>query len=77
MRVKPERAQSVLAELQQKSVFLRGLSESLSVLCGPEPRAVAMGSQDSAIFFDPVASTTPRGMPAWGPRSARGSDPNT
>ena len=34
MRVKPERGQSVLAELQQKSVFLRGLSESLSVLCG-------------------------------------------
>ena len=23
---------------------------------------------------DPVASTTPSGLPAWGPRSARGSD---
>jgi len=23
---------------------------------------------------DPVASTTPRGLPAWGPRSALGTD---
>jgi len=23
---------------------------------------------------DPVATTTPSGLPAWGPRTARGSD---
>ena len=27
-----------------------------------------------AIGGDPVASTTPRGLPAWGPRSALGTD---
>ncbi len=26
------------------------------------------------LLFDPVASTTPSGLPARGPRSARGSD---
>src|SRR5437763_4014856 len=50
-----------------------------------EPRAVATGSdagsalnQQSAISnrqsIDPVASTTPSELPAWGPRTARGSD---
>jgi len=33
-----------------------------------------MGSNNSAKLDDPVASTTPRGLPAWGPRSALGSD---
>ena len=33
-----------------------------------------MGSNNSAKLDDPVASTTPRGLPAWGPRSARGTD---
>src|SRR5438309_11859981 len=28
------------------------------------------------LLFDPVASTTPSGLPARGPRSARGSDTN-
>src|SRR5437764_8108766 len=42
-----------------------------------EPRAVATGSSNPAnigLHPDPVASTTPSGLPAWGPRSARGSD---
>jgi Cu+-exporting ATPase len=42
-----------------------------------EPRAVATGSSNPAnigLRPDPVASTTPSGLPAWGPRSARGSD---
>src|SRR5207237_4283722 len=42
-----------------------------------EPRAVATGSSNPAnigLRQDPVASTTPSGLPAWGPRSARGSD---
>src|SRR5437762_12633454 len=39
-----------------------------------EPGAVAMGSNNSAKLDDPVATTTPRGLPAWGPRSALGSD---
>src|SRR6266700_7349604 len=41
-----------------------------------EPRAVATGSSNPAnigLSPDPVASTTPSGLPAWGPRSARGS----
>ena len=28
----------------------------------------------ASCFYDPVASTTPSGLPAWGPRTARGSD---
>ena len=47
--------------------------ESVSKLVS-EPGAVAMGSNNSAKLDDPVASTTPRGLPAWGPRSALGSD---
>src|SRR3989442_5550531 len=42
-----------------------------------EPRAVATGSSNPAnigLRPDPVASTTPSGLPAWGPRSAHGSD---
>ncbi|HEY5838321.1 MAG TPA: hypothetical protein VIT19_04735, partial [Pyrinomonadaceae bacterium] len=44
-----------------------------------EPRAVATGSgkrfaEYSTPSVDPAASTTPRGLPARGPRSARGSD---
>jgi len=36
---------------------------------GPKQQPVA-----TDIVSDPVASTTPSGLPAWGPRSARGSD---
>src|SRR6184192_90701 len=36
---------------------------------GPKPQPVT-----TEIVSDPVASTTPSGLPAWGPRSARGSD---
>ena len=39
-----------------------------------EPGAVATGSPNSSRVYDPVASTTPRGLPARGPRSALGSD---
>src|SRR5207248_1774769 len=28
---------------------------------------------EKTIVYDPVASSTPRGLPAWGPRPARGS----
>ena len=42
------------------------------------PRAAATGStrhfQFSKSLVDSVATTTPRGLPAWGPRSAPGSD---
>ena len=39
-----------------------------------EPGAVATGSRDSTRVYDSVASTTPRGLPARGPRSAPSSD---
>jgi len=39
-----------------------------------EPGAVAKGSYQSSRAYDPVASTTPRGLPARGPRSAPGSE---
>ena len=40
-----------------------------------EPRAKATGSYlDQRSFNDPVASSTPRGLPARGPRPARGSE---
>jgi ribosomal protein L11 methyltransferase len=39
-----------------------------------EPGAVATGSSDSIGLLDPVASNTPRGLPAGGPRSAPGTD---
>ena len=39
-----------------------------------EPGAIATGSRDSTRVYDSVASTTPRGLPARGPRSAPGSD---
>jgi hypothetical protein len=44
-----------------------------------EPRAVATGSTEGVEYSakgspDPVATTTPRGLPARGPRSAPGSD---
>jgi hypothetical protein len=39
-----------------------------AVLLSTGPVATTPGS-DKAI--DPVATTTPRGLPAWGPRSAR------
>jgi len=38
------------------------------------PRAIATGSVHSTVPHDPVASTTPRGLPARGPRSAPGTD---
>src|SRR5215831_8687004 len=42
--------------------------------CESEPEASNEPAQtDSSL--GPVASTTPRGLPAWGPRSAPGSDP--
>ena len=39
-----------------------------------EPGAVATGSRDSTRVYDSVASTTPRGLPVRGPRSAPSSD---
>lgn len=36
--------------------------------------AGAMGSATPETFFDPLATTTPPGLPAWGPRSARRGD---
>src|SRR5207244_5357409 len=57
-----------------------------AVEANSEPRlvGVATGSHDSTEHsaslviqgehLDPVASTTPSGLPAWGPRSAPGSD---
>src|SRR5207302_6005021 len=40
-----------------------------------EPRAVATGSRvTNPQSTDPVASTTPSGLPAWGTRSVRGTD---
>jgi glycosyltransferase involved in cell wall biosynthesis len=39
-----------------------------------EPRAIARGSYTQRCHIDPVASTTPRGLPARGPRSAPGSE---
>jgi ribosomal protein L11 methyltransferase len=38
------------------------------------PGAVATGSGDPSAIADPVATTTPRELPAWGPRSAPGTD---
>src|SRR5687767_15920166 len=38
------------------------------------PGAVTTGSGDPSAILDPVAPTTPRGLPAWGPRSAPGTD---
>lgn len=46
------------------------LYQELLVRSVTEPRAVARGTYDSSRVSDPVASTTPRGMPARGPRSA-------
>src|SRR5207237_8028910 len=46
------------------TTLLRHLSVS-------EPGAVATGS---STHLDPVATTTPAGLPRWGPRFARGSD---
>src|SRR6266404_3671305 len=46
------------------TTLLRHLSVS-------EPGAVATGS---SMHLDPVATTTPAGLPRWGPRFARGSD---
>jgi len=39
-----------------------------------EPGAIATGSSRTSESRDPVASTTPRGLPARGPRSAPGTD---
>ena len=39
-----------------------------------EPRAIARGSHTPTCHLDPVAYTTPRGLPARGPRSAPGSE---
>src|SRR5262249_18551337 len=39
-----------------------------------EPGAVATGSSDPQRVLERVATATPRGLPAWGPRSAPGSD---
>ena len=38
------------------------------------PGAVPAGSHTQETFFDPLTTTTPPGMPGWGPRSARGTD---
>src|ERR1041385_1579866 len=46
-----------------------GLTPLVSVL-----RAIASGSCVRQSITDPVATTTPRGLPAWGPRSAPGTD---
>ena len=51
--------------------FLDGLLEVNNVSV---PGAIAMGSIDPVDTLDPVASTTPRGLPARGPRSAPGTD---
>jgi DNA mismatch repair protein MutL len=50
--------------------FLEGL---LEVNNASEPGAVATASLEPIDSIDPLASTTPRELPAWGPRSARGS----
>src|SRR5260370_37959160 len=54
-------------------------SEPPAVAGGPNgdlsvPGAVATGSSAPMAAVDPVATTTPRGLPARGPRSAPGSD---
>lgn len=58
-----ERARKAGAEIFAEKVSARGLKR----LAGKQP-ASAEGS------LDPVATTTPRGLPAWRPRSGSGSD---
>ena len=59
-----ERARAAGAEVFAEKVSTRGFKR----LAGKVPGLPAEVSRD------PIATTTPRGLPAWGPRSARGSD---
>src|SRR5207253_1551169 len=73
---------SVNRQLHIVSNGVQSTDSSRAVAPVSEPRAVATGSRvtnpQSAIrnpqSTDPVASTTPSGLPAWGTRSARGTD---
>src|SRR5438094_103318 len=73
---------SVNRQLHIVSNGVQSTDSSRAVAPVSEPRAVATGSSvtnpQSAIrnprSTDPVASTTPSGLPAWGPQSARGTD---
>jgi flavin-dependent dehydrogenase len=59
-----ERAQTAGAEVFAEKVSARGFKRVVG----------KMTAVRAEVSLDPVASTTPRGLPAWGPRSAPGSD---
>src|ERR1043165_315483 len=57
-----------------------GVSERLGIRILSEANrtpAVARWIDHSTLSIDPVASTAPHGLPAWGPPSALGTDVNT
>jgi 23S rRNA (cytosine1962-C5)-methyltransferase len=66
------RPRSILERNDARVREIEGLELRKGVLHVSVPGAVATGSPSGAN--DPVASTTPRGLPAWGPRSAPGTD---
>ena len=80
-RLQNEIVELLIEEFKPRSILERndarvreieGLELRKGVLHVAVPGAVATGSL--APLGDPVVSTTPHGLPAWGPRSARGTD---
>jgi len=53
-----------------------GNHDSFSETVGKNVTSTVIAAAQSPLALDPVASTTPSGLPAWGPRSARGSETN-